>query len=302
LTRKVVVSLLTADQEFQQMQAADARAAAARLGLEIELVYAENNAIQQIHQLYKHIHAPEEQRPAAIVIEAVSRDGMERLARNALKAGIMWVAQEWKNPYLERLRGENPGAAVHSVCVDEEEIGRIQAQQLRALRPRGGSALLLQGPADSDAAAGRLKGLEQGLNGSGIVLKAVLNGDWTSESGARAVASWLRLRTVESVEIDVVGSQNDSMAAGARKALQQLRPEWGRLPFLGCDGLVSGGRQMVAQGELAATIVKPTTTGPAVELIARKLKGERIPLDFVLRAQSHPPLERIREGTGTPRP
>jgi ribose transport system substrate-binding protein len=300
LTRKVVVSLLTSDQEFQQMQAADARAAAARLGLEVELVYADNNAIQQIHQLYKHVHAAEDQRPAAIVIEAVSRDGMERLARNALKAGITWVAQEWKNPYIERLRGENPSAAALSVCVDEEEIGLIQAQQLRALRPRGGSALLLEGPAESDTAAGRLKGLEQGLAASGIVLKAVLNGDWTSESGARAVTSWLRLKTVESVEIDVVASQNDSMAAGARTALQQLRPEWGRLPFTGCDGLVSGGRQMVAQGQLVATIIKPTTTGPALELVARKLKGERIPPSLVLHAQSHPPLDQIREGKTGP--
>src|SRR5262245_51986271 len=126
------------------MQAADARATASRLGLEVEVVFAQNNAIQQIQQLYKHIHAPEAERPAAIVIEAVSRDGMERLARNALKAGITWVTQQWNTPYVARLRAENPGAAVHSVSVDEEEIGRIQAQQFRALRPRGGAALVLQ--------------------------------------------------------------------------------------------------------------------------------------------------------------
>ena len=88
MKRKIVVSLLTSEQEFQQMQAADARATAARLGLDVEVIFAENNAIQQIHQLYRHVHAPEAERPSAIVIEVVSRDGMERLARNALKAGI----------------------------------------------------------------------------------------------------------------------------------------------------------------------------------------------------------------------
>jgi len=125
------------------------------------------------------------------------------------------------------------------------------------------------------------------------LLKAVLNGDWTTESASRAVTSWLRLKTTESVEIDIVGSQNDSMAAGARQAIQQLRREWARLPFTGCDGLPGGGRQMVAQGQLAATVVKPTTTGPAIELIARRLQGESLPHDLILHAQSHPPLDRL---------
>jgi ABC-type sugar transport system substrate-binding protein len=289
---RILVSLLTSEQEFQRMQAADAKATAARLGLEVEVVFAENNAIQQIHQLYQDIHAPEAERPSAIVIEAVSRGGMERLARNALKAGITWVAQG-QAPYLERLRAEDSRAAIYSVSVDEEEIGRIQAQQFRVLLPRGGAALLLQGPLESDAAVGRRQGLEQGLAGSGIVLKAVLNGDWTAESASRAVTSWLRLKTMDNVEIDIVGSQNDSMAAGARQAIQQLRPQWARLPFTGCDGLPSGGQQMVAQGKLAATIIKPTTTGPAISLVARRLKGEAVPLDLILHAQSHPPLDRL---------
>ena len=293
MERKILVSLLTSEQEFQQMQAADARATAARLGLDVEVVFAENNAIQQIQQLYKHIHAPEAERPSAILIESVSRDGMERLARNALKAGITWVAQQWNMPYLDRLRAEDPVAPVHSVSVDEEEIGRIQAQQFRVLRPRGGTALFLQGPLGSDTAVGRLQGLEQGLVGSGIVLKPVLNGDWTEESASRAVTSWLRLKTMENVEIDIVGSQNDSMAAGARQAIEQLRREWARLPFTGCDGLPGGGRQMVAEGQLAATVIKPTTTGPAIELVARRLKGESVPPDLILHAESHPPLARL---------
>jgi len=70
------------------MQAADARAAGQRTGLDVELVFCENNAIQQIQQLYSFIHAPEERRPAALVVETVTAEGMERVARNALKAGM----------------------------------------------------------------------------------------------------------------------------------------------------------------------------------------------------------------------
>jgi ribose transport system substrate-binding protein len=294
LSGKILVSLLTSEQEFQQLQAEDARATAARLGVEVEVIFAENNAIQQIHQLYQHIHAPEAQRPSAIVIEAVSRDGMERLARNANKAGIAWIGQQGKAPHIEKLRAENAAARIHTVSVDEEEVGRIQAQQLRALRPSGGAVLYLEGPLESDSAVGRLQGVEKGLAGSEVALKTVLNGDWTAESASRAVASWLRLKARGSVEIHVVAAQNDSMAAGARQTIEQLRPEWGTLPFTGCDGLPSGGRKMVAEGRLAATIVKPTTTGPGIELAARLLKGESAPPDLILHATSHPPVERLR--------
>jgi ABC-type sugar transport system substrate-binding protein len=290
---KVVVALLTAAQEFQLMQAADARAAGERTGLDVEVVFAENNAIQQIHQLYSFIHAPEGDRPAAILVEAVSPDGMERLARNAVKAGIGWIVQQWRTDYLSALRAQNPSVLVASVSVDEEEIGTIQARQVRALLPRGGEVLLLQGPIDSTTAARRRDGLVHALPGSGIELRTVLHGDWTAKSAQAAVKSWRRLKTSESMRVDAVVSQNDSMASGARDAFRELGGDWTRIPFTGCDGLPEGGRRMVASGELAATVIKPTTTGPALELVARTLQGQPAPPEVILHAAPHPPLEEL---------
>ena len=96
-----------------------------------------------------------------------------------------------------------------------------------------------------------------------------VNGDWTEAGGEKAVVSWLRLKTAEAFRPDVVACQNDSMAVGARKALREHRREWGALPFLGCDGLPEGGQKMVAEGALAATVVTPSNTGPALELVGR---------------------------------
>jgi len=73
------------------MQAADAKLAAERAGLELEVLYADNNAILQIQQLFHHVHAPEAERPAAIIVETVVGEGLERVARNAARAGICWV-------------------------------------------------------------------------------------------------------------------------------------------------------------------------------------------------------------------
>jgi ABC-type sugar transport system substrate-binding protein len=83
------------------------------------------------------------------------------------------------------------------------------------------------------------------------------------------------------------------MASGARAAIRALRNDWSKVPFTGCDGLPEGGRRMVTAGELAATVIKPTTTGPAVEQIARTLKGQAAPSEVVLHAASHPPLEEL---------
>jgi ABC-type sugar transport system substrate-binding protein len=288
----VVVSLLTSDQEFQLMQAADARAAGERTGLQVEVVFADNNAIQQIHQLYTFIHAPAEQRPAALVIEAVSPDGMPRLARNATRAGIAWIVQQ-SCDYLDAVRAQSPGVPVVSVSVNEEEIGKTQALQLKALLPGGGQVLVLQGPTDSATAGRRLAGLRTGIEGSAVEIRQVLIGDWTAKSAEAAVTSWLRLKISEGVTVDAVACQNDSMAAGARTALQALREEWTRVPFTGCDGLPEGGQRMVAKGQLAATVIKPTTTGPAVELVARTLEGHPAPPEIILGVTSHPPIEEL---------
>jgi ABC-type sugar transport system substrate-binding protein len=290
---RVVVALLTAEQEFQQLQARDAREAAARLGLDVEVVFAEGHAVIQIQQLFKHIHLPEAERPAAIVVEAATAEGLERVARNAARAGIGWILVNGRVAYVDDLRREHPGLAIAMLGSDQREIGRIQARQCRALLPGGGHVLCIQGPADSTATEERFSGLREGL-GSGFEVRGV-NGDWTEASGEKAIVSWLRLKTAEAFRPDIVASQNDSMAVGGRKALLRHRRDWGSLPFLGCDGLPEGGQRLVAQGHLAATVVTSSNTGPALEVIARWLETMQTPpREVLLSPRSHPPEDRIR--------
>ena len=290
MAAKVVVGLLSDKQEFQLMQAAAAREAAASAGLEVEVLFADNNAVVQIHQLFRHVHAPEGERPAAIVVETVTGEGLERVARNAVRAGLGWVLINRSVGYLEALREERKDLPIASVSVDQEEAGRIQGRQLRALAPKGGAVLLLQGPPDTWAAIGRLRGAETVSRDAGIELK-VLNGDWTEESAEKALSAWLRLKTSEGFRPVAIAAQNDAMAVGARRAVRAQRREWASLPFLGCDGLPEGGQALVARGELTATIVTPPPSGPAVRLVARTLAGERPPAELKLAPTSHPSEE-----------
>jgi len=290
---KVVVGLLTAEQEFQQLQAKDAREAAARLGLEAEILFADGNGVKQIQQLFRHIHAAEGERPVAIVVEAAAGDGLERVARNAVGAGIGWILVNTRVAYVDGLRAAHPGLAIGMVGTDQKEVGRIQGRQCRSLLPGGGHVLCVQGPEYSTVTLDRFTGLREAL-GAGFDVRP-LNGDWTDASGERAVASWLRLSTAGAFPPDVVACQNDSMALGARRALARQRPDWASAPLLGCDGLPEGGMKMVAAGELAATIVTASNTGPALELVSRwKRTGEVPPPEVLLPPRSYPPEDRLR--------
>jgi ABC-type sugar transport system substrate-binding protein len=293
LSRRIVVSLITKGQEFQELQAADAARTALRLGLDVEVLFAGNDPLVQAQQLSRLVHASGEERPAAIVTETVVGEALESIALSAVGAGIAWVLVNRKVAYVDALRRQHPELAVFMVSSDQEEIGRIQARQLRALLPKGGSVLYVQGPADTSAAQDRLSGAQEGLRGSAVQI-AVVNGNWTEASAEKAVACWLDLAKARGSRIDVVGAQNDSMAVGARRAIL-ARGGAATLRFTGCDGLAEGGRRLVDEGVLAATIVSPSNTGPALERLFEWMKtGYVPPRDVLLEPHSYPDEALIR--------
>jgi ABC-type sugar transport system substrate-binding protein len=291
--RRLVASFFTRDQEFHGLQVADFRAAAGRCRFEVEVLDAGDNPVLQIQQLFRVIHAPVEERPLALIVQTRVPDGLERVARNAIEAGIGWVLLNRTAGYLEALRSEHPGLLIASVTTDHEEIGRIQARQFRALLPRGGSVLYVQGPPETAAAQARLKGMAAEIEGAGIEVKVVA-AEWTEASAESALSAWLRLKTSKLFRADLVGCQNDALALGARKALRAHPPDWVPVPFTGCDGLPEGGQRLVQAGELVATIVLDSCAGAAVEMLDGSLKsGQPPPTILVIPPRSFPPVEEL---------
>jgi ABC-type sugar transport system substrate-binding protein len=301
----VVVALLSADQEFQRFQADDARGAASANSLQIEIVFAEGSAILQIQQLYKFVHRLPGERPFAIVVEPVVGEGLERVARAAAQAGIGWMLINCRVPYLETLRKEYPALPIGSVGTDHVEIGRIQARQILSLVPHGQrNVLYVQGPPDTGAAQERLQGVQEGLRASSVQLRLV-EGQWTEASGQQVVERWLRMNPGEDARPAIVACQNDAMAVGARKSLRARRdiPELAHVPVTGVDGLMQGGRALVDAGELAATVVQPSNSGPALHLIGQYVSsGRPLPAQTVLKPESYPTegalTVRVRPATG----
>jgi ABC-type sugar transport system substrate-binding protein len=293
---KFVVSLTTQDNDYQQEQATSAVESAARSGVDIELLYAENDAVLQSQQLLKVIQASPESRPNGIIFEPVGGTAMPQVAKAAAAAGIGWVVLNRDVEYLADLR-RSFKVPIFSITSDHEEIGRIQGKQITALLPKGGSILLVQGPAENLAARQRATGMQE-AKPTNVQVKAI-KANWTEASAHKAVSSWLKLATSQHSVLDAVAAQDDSMALGARKAFQEihdsaLRERWLNVPFLGIDGMPKTGQTDVRRGLLAATIIVPTNTGTGIEMLAGAFNsGVNPPEKTLTTAQSFPSIEEL---------
>ena len=296
---RILVSLTTNDNDYQIEQAHAAEAAAKKSNVDLQILYADNDAINQSTQLLKAVQAEPEERPQAIVFEPVGGTALPQVARAAVNAGIGWVVLNRDANYVSELRQKSK-APVFGVSSDHVEIGRIQGRQCAALLPTGGSVLYIQGPSENSAAKERTAGMQEAKPAN--IHLVMLKGQWTEESSQRAVRSWLKLLTSQKANIDLICGQDDSMAIGARKAFQELPSEmekerWLSLPFLGCDGLPNTGQAWVRSGLLTGTIFVPPNTGQAIEMLVEALRKGKIPPERALTlAVSVPALEALRPG------
>ena len=276
---RFLISLVTDDNDYQREQAVAAQEVAQRLGVDVQVLYADGDPITQSQQLLTVIQGPGDGRPDGIAIDPASGTSLPHVARAAVSAGIGWVVMNREASYLHDLRAR---ASVPVFCVtsDHLEAGRIQAQQAAALVPKGGNVVYIQGPADYPAASLRTQGMIQRKPPDVNLIQ--LRGKWTEESGYKAVSSWARLSTSQKLHIEMFCSQNDAMAMGARKAIQELsdpvlRDKWLNLPFTGVDGLPKTGQAFVRSGLLAATVIVPPNTHVAVEMLVEALRKKSTP-------------------------
>jgi ribose transport system substrate-binding protein len=210
---KILVSLTTNENDYQAEQAISAEQAARKFGVDVQILYADNDAINQSTQILKAIQATEEERPDAIVFEPVGGTALPQVARAAASAGIGWGVLNRDANYISDLR-QSSKAPIFAVSSDHVEIGRIQGRQCAALLPRGGTILYIQGPSENSAAKERALGMQESKPAN--IQMTILKGQWTEESAQRAVRSWLKLTTSHKASIDLLAAQDDSMAIGAR--------------------------------------------------------------------------------------
>jgi ABC-type sugar transport system substrate-binding protein len=299
---RVVVSLITQDNDFQVEQAAAAEDAARRLGVDCEILYADNDSIQQSQQILKFVQVDASARPDGIILEPVGGTALPQVARAAVSGNIGWVVLNREVEYVKQLRSAFK-VPVFTVTTDNLEVGRIQGKQMAMLLPEGGSVLYIQGPTETDAGKFRTAGMYE-TKPANVQIKT-MKGNWTEASAFKAITSWLRLSTSQQSHMDVIVAQNDAMAAGAKKAFQQFsyegegRDRWVGLPFLGVDGVPKTGQAWVRSSVLTATVVNPPLAGTALDMLVHALQtGLNPPETTLVAPHSFPDLESLRKTAG----
>ncbi len=291
----ILVSLITRNNDYQREQEASARVAASQVGARLEVTFADNDAVEQTQQILRFIQNPEIC-PYAIVVEPVGT-GMPQVAQAAVAHGIAWVVINAGVDYLSRLR-HSTNLPVFSVQVDNEQIGRIQGQQIAALLGETGVVLEIEGPSGRDVARLRSRGMNS-AKPPGVTVKT-LKGDWTEQGSYRAMKSWLALSTSRELHVSLIACHNDNMAFGVRRAFEEVadkrqRAAWLRLPIIGCDGIAKAGGAWLREGRLTATIALPTTLGKTLHMLASaRSSGTQPPEVTFVEATSLPALAELK--------
>ncbi len=283
------------DAIYLREQVAIAKTTADRLGVELQVVDAEMDPVNQGQQLLKFVQAPAAERPQGILLEPVSAAGLPRVAEAAVAAGIGWLVSNAQVDYLGTLR-RNAKAPVFQVSQDHVEVGRIQGRQMGAILPEGGTVLYLRGPSMSSIASRRFEGLDS-AKPKNVDVKSVKVQGSSAESAYTAVCSWLNLSTVKPEGTRVIASQNADFIFGARKAFETAkdaeRKKWLALPCAGV-GIPKQIKPLVDQGVFRAAVLTSLTMDIALEMLVRGMKeGSQPPEKTFVEAQSYPSLEEL---------
>jgi ABC-type sugar transport system substrate-binding protein len=271
LSKTVGLLLDDAQNQYQQLLVKEAQLWAPRSELTLlEPQFAGGSSWTQLESIQAWLRQPT--RPDGVMVMLAGSQMTASTFARVLRAGMSIVFLNRIPAWADDLRSEFPDALVAAVAPRQEGIGEVQAQHALGLARTGAFVILVTGEAKTQAAIDRQRGFER-LVGSRFDVH-VLEGRWSSEGAAQAMADWFRVGARRQTPIDLIVCQNDTMAAGVRRALADQARASGRkdlehVPLVGCDGLQQEGRAMVSRGELAATVVLPATTPPALQLLHR---------------------------------
>jgi inositol transport system substrate-binding protein len=297
IARGKIALFLVERSDFQELLRKDAEAAAIRTGILLDTHFTGHDFAGQVKQVRDCISSAD--RPDALVLLPVRDHGFGLTVRAAVRAGISFVYLDRSEDDLADLGKDTQGNAIVSqICPDEIDTGRIQGRQFRALLPKGGKVLYVQGSRRSLSGRDRTQGMEEASAGSGLDVTP-LEAGFSTEEARKAVLHRLELLGLMHSKVDLIGCQTDQIALGALQALDEAarklqQPEIARIKVTGCDATPELGQKLVAGGRMAASISLPHLSGPAIETVARHFQGTPMPPLLFFKAASYPPESELR--------
>ncbi|WP_328683228.1 ABC transporter permease/substrate-binding protein [Streptomyces sp. NBC_00343] len=256
---KLGLSLSTLNNPFFVQIRSGAQAEAKKLGLDLTVTDAQNDASQQANQLQNFTSS----NYGAIIVNPVDSDA----ASNSVKA-----ADKAKIPVIAVDRGVNKAAVDTLVASDNVVGGELAAKTVAEKLGGSGKIVILQGQAGTSAARERAEGFAKGLKAyPGIQVVAQQPADFDRTKGLDVMSNLLQAHP----DVQGVIAANDEMALGAIKALGSKAGT--SVSVVGFDGTPDG-LTAVKQGTLYASVAQqPSQLGKiAVDNALRAAQGKKV--------------------------
>ncbi|MFC8834017.1 substrate-binding domain-containing protein [Streptomyces griseoincarnatus] len=256
---KIGLSLSTLNNPFFVQIRDGAEEEARKLGVDLTVTDAQNDASQQANQLQNFTSGS----LSAVVVNPVDSDAAGPSVRGANKADIPVVAVD---------RGVNKADTSALVASDNVEGGALGAKALAEKLGGKGTIVILQGQAGTSASRERGAGFAEGLQDyPRIKVVAKQPADFDRTKGLDVMTNLLQAHP----DIDGVFAENDEMALGAIKA---LGPKAGKsVQVVGFDGTPDGLKAVEAGTLYASVAQQPSELGRiAVRNALRAADGEKV--------------------------
>ncbi|KUN73042.1 transporter [Streptomyces canus] len=256
---KVGLSLSTLNNPFFVQIRSGAQAEAEKLGLDLTVTDAQNDASQQANQLQNFTSS----NLGAIIVNPVDSDA----ASNSVKA-----ADKAKIPVIAVDRGVNKASVDALVASDNVAGGELAAKTIGEKLGGKGRIVILQGQAGTSAARERAAGFARGLKAyPGIQVVAQQPADFDRTKGLDVMSNLLQAHP----DVQGVIAANDEMALGAIKALGSKAGT--SVSVVGFDGTPDG-LNAVKDGTLYASVAQqPSQLGKiAVDNALKALEGKKV--------------------------
>lgn len=185
-------------------------------------------------------------------------------------ASVM-IANNYELPVVTVDRAANGGDVVTHIASDNAVGGSMAAQYLIDQLGGKGNIVELEGTAGSSAARDRGQGFDDKIAESDMNIIAKQIADFDRTQGLTVMENILQSKS----DIDAVFAQNDEMALGAQKALEDMGMK--DVLIVGFDA-TDDAVEAVKNGTMAATVAQqPLLIGEAaVNAIDKILKGEKV--------------------------
>ncbi|MEV5879691.1 substrate-binding domain-containing protein [Streptomyces sp. NPDC052101] len=258
-TPRMGLSLSTLNNPFFVQIRAGAQAEAKRLGVDLTVTDAQNDASQQANQLQNFTSSS----LGAIIVNPVDSDAASNSVKAADKAGIPVIAVD---------RGVNKADLDALVASDNVAGGELAARTIAEKLGGKGRIVILQGQAGTSAARERAQGFADGLKAyPGIQVVAQQPADFDRTKGLDVMSNLLQAHP----DVQGVIAANDEMALGAIKALGSKAGK--SVQVVGFDGTPDG-LTAVKNGTLYASVAQqPTQLGRiAVDNALKAVQGKKV--------------------------